>query len=166
MFLFVCIPIDARQKRILQTLVIVGGVVVHSMRSPNTFRGGNERKLNEQAVLHRQGWAVELSGTKLLPRGNLRTDGLRHGLAMSEYARNLAWRFPLFALAVFVSWPALACGSRSGLFMTIFVFIGAVVFFRECEYGFLYWESLGFVITAAGVASCHRLIRSLRSPSR
>ena len=53
-FLAACIPLDARQKHILQYCVLAGGIVVALYAIPEYLVGGFERRLTEEKIQYRR----------------------------------------------------------------------------------------------------------------
>jgi O-antigen ligase len=111
-----CIPLDARRKRILQSMIVVGGVFIALYCIPEYLHGGS-------TVVVRQDLEVQMgAGSFAGPFGAsyfqlAQTSSLflivALGFFLSAQTRLLRFLGPI--IAAFIAWPLLFCGSRTGL---------------------------------------------------
>jgi len=128
-YLVVCIPLSPRQKRILQYMAIVGGIVVAVYAIPEYLRGGTVRQLTEEKELKcAKGTLFSCLGpvyTHLAMFGAL---SLAMALSLVALPKRVLPRAICVALGLFLAWPAMACGSRAGLIGAVAAVIVAFVF--------------------------------------
>lgn len=122
-YLTLLIPLSSRQKRLLQYAVIAGGLFLAFYAIPEYRGGGTFREIAGGKVIY------FAPGTILGPLGStythitaLCTLSLAMTLSLLMDKKVVRSQWLLMVIALFVAWPALFCGSRSGLLMVSSVF--------------------------------------------
>jgi len=128
------IPLDARQKRIIHYMIVAGGVFVALYAIPQYNRIG---------TIESTEWTI--SGDKTVTTFGRVVFGplsrayfhiaifsalsFAMALALVPTAKNAWRRWCCLGVALFVAWPALACGSRSGI-AGVGIVLLSIVYFR------------------------------------
>lgn len=110
------IPISAEQKRVLINCVIAGGVFVAIYAIPEYIRGDTERYLADgKVVYYAPGTLFSSLGTSYHHLAGFSSLAFAMTLSSISLVRGKIKRFLLLGLSIFVAWPALFSGARSGL---------------------------------------------------
>ncbi|MHC4075439.1 MAG: hypothetical protein ACYSRZ_03375, partial [Planctomycetota bacterium] len=120
------IPLTAHQKKIIHSLVIVGGIVVATYAIPEYLSGGASRVLVEKAdkeVHHQEGHLFSCLAASYFHVGWFCAMVSAMTLVFFQSAKNFVSKFVCLGLGLFISWPALFCGSRSAAGMVFMTWI-------------------------------------------
>jgi len=112
------ITLTSRQKKILQYMVVIGGMVVALYAIPEYIRGGTVRTIVASAgkeITVRKGVLTSsLSKTSYLHVALFSAMASVMTIALFPALKSAISRLACLGLGLFISWPALACGGRAG----------------------------------------------------
>jgi hypothetical protein len=112
------IPLTAHQKKIIHSLVIVGGIVVAIYAIPQYLRGGVSRVLVEQAdkEVHRyEGQFFSCLAASYFHVAFFSVLSSVMAFAFFLSAKRYVTKFISLGLGLFISWPAFFSGARVGI---------------------------------------------------
>jgi len=131
LYMALSIPISERQKEILMYIVIAGGVFVAIYAIPEYIRGDTMRLLaGGKVIYHAEGALFSSLGTSYHHLAGF--SSLAFGVALSSLLiiKSKKHRIIMLVLAIFIAWPALASGARSGLLAVGIIFILAIFYLK------------------------------------
>jgi hypothetical protein len=126
MYMVARIPLTARQKKIIHSLVIVGGIVVAIYAIPEYLRGGVSRVLVEKAdkeVSFKEGQFFSCLGASYFHVAWFCALASVMTLIFFQSAKNFVSKLVCLGLGLFISWPAFVCGARSGILICFVAWI-------------------------------------------
>ncbi|MEP5568695.1 MAG: hypothetical protein ABJN62_12720 [Halioglobus sp.] len=168
-YLVLRIPLAPDQKRVLHYAIVASGIFIGLYCIPEYMSGSTQRNLAGGKVIYLA------PGTLLGPLGATyghlaAWSGLAFAMALSLIRlKNPPNRWVVIALALFVAWPGLTSGSRSGLLSIVAIFGLAVYYlpgFRNRALLMAFVATLGLTVAAVNIPSIEKLRGSSRSLER
>ncbi len=124
LYMALSIPLSVEQKQKIMYAVIVGGVFVSMYAIPEYIRGDTIRHLaGGKVVYHYAGTLFSSLGTSYHHLAGFSSLSFAMALSSLLVIKAKRNRVLMLALAVFVAWPALFSGARSGLLAIGIIFI-------------------------------------------
>ena len=128
-YLALCIPLTPTQKRSLHYTVVAGGVVVALYAIPEYISGETLRIISGGKLVYRTpGTVLGPLGASYAHIAGFSSLVFAMALALFMGNRNRRGQRLLFATTLFISWPSLMSGARSGLLSFVLIFIGGLLF--------------------------------------
>jgi hypothetical protein len=120
MYIALQIPITQHQKKMLQYMVVAGGIVVALYAVPEYLRGGTSRGSlefagGEKELVFTPGSLFSCLGYNYFHVAMFSAVSSVMTLALVKTAKTFVSFYTWFFLAMFVAWPAMFCGSRAGI---------------------------------------------------
>ena len=169
-YLVLRIPLSPKQKRFLHYCVIAGGVVVTLFAIPEYMQGGTSRAITEDKVVHfAPGVLFSCLGPVYGHVSGVSTLACCMTLSLLITAKQDVHRWGIMLLSGIVAWPALVCGSRSGL-LSIFLAYGlCFIFVDRIRVYLVSLAAIGIICLSSGVVelpNSQKLKESSRSVAR
>ena len=131
LYLVASIPLDARQKRLLHYMVVIGGIVVAIYAIPEHLRGGTVRQLTEEKELrYSAGELFSCLGPTYFHIAMFGALSCAMALSLVALPRAPIARWSIIFVAFFVAWPSLFCGARAGLLGVGLVILVGLIFIK------------------------------------
>ena len=131
-YLVASIPLSGKQKHLLHWMVVFGGVVVAVYAIYEKFLlAGTPRKIaNGKEIITAEGTLFSCLGPIYFHVATFSSVASAMTFALTNKYQASTKKMMLFATALFIAWPAVFCGSRTGLVMVLII-LAAVFLYME-----------------------------------
>lgn len=124
LFIALSIPISSQQKKTLIFTVMAGGIFVALYAIPEYIRGDTMRLLaGGKVVYHAEGSLFSSLGTSYHHLAGFSSLAFAVSLSSLLLVKSKKYKIIVIILSIFIAWPALVSGARSGLLAVGIIFI-------------------------------------------